>query len=202
MIFIHDQACTVSCVFATQPPSEPGRSTWERRISTAGASICGASLAWGLASRVAHESTCPHGAQARALARERTSQAVQDANDVLKKAVQTVQAIEGFPDFPSGVSTSVRAQLQEQVAECNRALSAFEGSTCNDGVSTTIPLQPQTSIVFELRHLREELEGARLLAPEVSDQAQGSGDGEAGLREDGDDMRGADADVGDADNSA
>eukprot|EP01043_Picozoa_sp_COSAG02_P033889 COSAG02_NODE_2337_length_9110_cov_417.266837_9_plen_166_part_00 len=160
---IHDHPCTVCCVFATQAPSEPGRSTWERRTSADDVRVCDASLAWGMVSRAVHESTCPHGAQARAQAREGRSQAVQTANDVLKTATRNAQAIEGFPDFPSGVSASVRVQLKEQVSECNRALSAFEGGMPSQPSSTE-----ENSILFDLRRFREELE-AVLPADEASD---------------------------------
>ena len=175
------------CVYATQAPTQPGRSTWERRTSATGAAVCEVSLPWGLASRAAHESVCPHGAQARDQALAARSRAVNDAQAMLKKVVETTQAIEGYPELASGMPVGVREQLQEQIADCNRALSVFERAaegTGSDGVTVAgwsktfaalaVPSESsatkESSTIFELRQFREQLERVVLHAAERVDE--------------------------------
>lgn len=112
---------------------------------------------------------------------------MKDAQAMLKKVVETTQAIEGFPELASGVPAGVREQLQERVADCNRALSVFERGTegtGSDGVTvaswsetfaaSAVPLEAsaaeESSTIFELREFREQLEGVLLLAPGRVDQ--------------------------------
>lgn len=183
---IHHEACTVCCVHATQPPTEPGRSTWERRTPAACASVCDASLGWGLASRAAHENTCPYGTQTHAHTCQVRIQALNDAKDVLKKIVETTQAIEGFPDATATVSAGVREKLRQRAAACNRALSAFEG----DLTGTVVPLggraTEESSVILQLRRFREEVDGVFRLGPEAVDQDQGEGNGQQGQEDEED----------------
>lgn len=152
----------VCCVYATEPSTQPGIITWKRRTS-AGASVCATPLAWGLASRAAHESICPYGAQVRAQTLESRRQAVQNAKDALHTATATVQAIEGFPDLTNGNVADIREQLQEQVIACNRVLSTFDNDTDWVGV-LGVPPNEENKIVFQLRRFREDLEEALLHA--------------------------------------